>query len=40
LLFVYENENDVNLPNKNNIKPTMMTSETYKNENVFDENEN
>jgi len=38
LLFVYENENDANLPNKNNIKTTMMTSETYKNENVSDEN--
>jgi len=38
LLFVYENENNANLPNKNNIKTKMMASKTYKNENVYNEN--
>jgi len=34
-----ENENDVNFQNENNIKIKMMFYITYKNENVFKENE-
>jgi len=34
-----ENENDVDFQNENNIKMKMMSRKTYKNENVFIENE-
>ena len=39
MTVVNENENDVDFQNENNIKIKMMSYKTYKNENVFKENE-
>ena len=39
LTVVNGNENDVDVKNENNIKIKMMSYKTYKNENVFKENE-